>query len=125
MQLGQLVLGQSLGWEQIQRSGLRVLQHALQNRQVVTSGLAGCGRGYDDQILPAQGKFRGLRLVGVEAGDAAGGQCLAEAHVERARECRVACLASGQRVIEGYMAAELILNEEPIQRQLDRHAPAS
>ena len=35
VQFGQLVLGQSFGWEQVKGPGVRILQHRIQHRQVV------------------------------------------------------------------------------------------
>ena len=70
-ELGQLVLGEGLGREQVDGSALGVLEHPLQDREVVAEGFS-AGRGRDDRQVPAPPYF-GIRLslVRVESGDPA------------------------------------------------------
>ena len=52
VQLGELVLRERLGREEVERAGVRVLQDAVEDRQVVAERLARGGRRDDDDVAP-------------------------------------------------------------------------
>ena len=73
-ELRQLVLGEGLRREQVHGATLGVLEHPLQDREVVAERLAARG-GRDDRQVPAPPNLGvSLGLVGVESGDPARGQ---------------------------------------------------
>ena len=72
VQLGELILRQRLGREEIERAGGGVLQDRVQHGRVVAERLSGRGRGDRDDVPSRQDVGEGLRLVGVELLDAAG-----------------------------------------------------
>ena len=69
-QLGQLIVGQRLGGEEIERTRRRAVQQRLRDRQVVAKGLAAGGRCDDHPVLAGAGSRPRRRLMGVEAVDA-------------------------------------------------------
>ena len=88
-QLGELILGEGLGGEQIQHARLRLLHEGLEHGQVVAERLAGCGRRHHDHVLALGDGLEGPRLVRVELLDPAPAECLDEARVERGGKRRV------------------------------------
>ena len=82
-QLGQLILRQRLGWEEIQDAGLGLLDECLEHRQVVAERLAGRGRRHDDQVLALGDRVVGLGLVRVELLDASDPERFEQARIER------------------------------------------
>jgi hypothetical protein len=67
LELRKLVLRESLGRKEIERSCVGILQNGIDNRQVVTDGLSGGSRSnYDDVFAPSDALGR-LSLVGVES----------------------------------------------------------
>ncbi len=70
-ELGQLVLAQGLGGEQVERPSGRVVGDRLQDRQVVAERLARCGGRDDGDVLAVVQRIERLALVAVERGDAA------------------------------------------------------
>ncbi len=85
-QLGELVLGEGLRGEQIQHTGLRLLDECLEHGQVVAERLAGRRRCHHDHVLALGNGLEGPRLVRVELLDAAAAQGLDEARIERGRK---------------------------------------
>src|SRR5438270_111600 len=73
-ELGELVLRQRLGREEVDRPALGVLQQPLQDRQVVAQRLAARGGGHDDEVIPLPYGGVGLELVRVELVDPAASQ---------------------------------------------------
>jgi hypothetical protein len=82
-ELGQLVLRQRLGGEEIEDAGLGLLHEGLEHRQVVAERLAGRGRRHDDQVLALGDRVIGLGLVRVELLDAAAPQRFEQSRIER------------------------------------------
>ena len=70
VQLGKLILRERLGGEQVQRAHIWIVQHRIQDRQVVAKGLPGRRRRYDDNIALPANCFRSHRLVAVQTGGA-------------------------------------------------------
>ncbi len=60
-----LVLGEGLGWEEIEGAGLRLFEDLLEDRQVVTESLAARCRGDEDDALALADQIHGLCLVAV------------------------------------------------------------
>ena len=73
-ELGQLVLGQGLGRKEVERPPLRILEQALKDGKVVAEGLSAGGGRHDDQVPALPDGAVGVRLVRVEAVDAATGE---------------------------------------------------
>jgi hypothetical protein len=71
LQLGELILRQRLGREQVQRAARRVLQNRVEDRGVVAEGLARRGRRDDDRMAAGERVLDRLRLMRVELLDAA------------------------------------------------------
>jgi hypothetical protein len=69
-QLGELILGQRFGREEVKGPSRRPLQDALDDRQVVAKCLAARRGRDDDQVATGADRRIGLRLVRVEAVDA-------------------------------------------------------
>jgi hypothetical protein len=86
VQLGQLVLGQRLGREEVEGAGVGVLQDPVEDRQVVAEGLARGGRRDDHDVLPRLDPLVGLALVGVEPLVAPPGERLLQLRVQVRRE---------------------------------------
>ena len=61
----ELVVGQGLGGEQVQRAGLGCLEHPIQDRQVVAQGLAARRGGDHDRVLARAHALPGRCLVRV------------------------------------------------------------
>ena len=66
VQLGQLVLGQCLGREQVQRPRVGVFQNCVQYRQVVAQRFAGSRRRHHHEILAPTRHLRRRSLVRIE-----------------------------------------------------------
>ncbi len=66
MQLGKLVLRQSLGGEEIQRARVRVFEHCIENWQVVAESLARGRRGHHDRIAPGVNGCHSGGLMAIE-----------------------------------------------------------
>ncbi len=88
-ELGQLILAECLGGEEVERPGSRILGDGLQDRQVVAERLAR-GSGCHDGDVASLAKHRQrLRLVAVERLDAALPQGAHEPIVQPGRQVRV------------------------------------
>ena len=81
-ELGDLVLSEGLGREEVQRARGGVLGDRLERRQRVAQRLAGGGRRDDDDVLAGVDGVDGLGLMGVQRLDAALGQAAHDARVE-------------------------------------------
>ena len=81
VQLGQLVLGQRLGREEIQRAAGRVPQNGAQDRRVVAERLAGCRGRRHHHVAPRCGVGNHFGLMAVQLLDTACGQHLPHAHI--------------------------------------------
>ena len=84
-QLGQLVLGQRLGREQIERACRRIAQDGTEHRRVVAEGLARCGRRDRDDVTALQRVGHRLRLMHVGSSDAPRGKRGTEPVIDRVR----------------------------------------
>src|ERR1700740_2279523 len=73
VKLGELVLCQGFGGEEVQSAVVRVFKAGVQNRQVVAKGFSGSGWRNDDDILSGVDCFRCRRLMGGQAANAFGG----------------------------------------------------
>ena len=86
VELGELVLGQRLGGEEVEGPRVGVLQDAVEDGQVVAEGLArGRGR-HHDRALPRRRHVVGRPLVGVEPLVAPAAEHVAELPVKLGRE---------------------------------------
>ena len=93
-QLGDLVLRQRLGREQVQR--FRARRHCCtHHRQRVAQRLARGGRGDDGDVFATLGGGPGVGLVAVEAVDAARAQSIGECQRDIIGNRRVVALATG------------------------------
>ena len=81
-QLGQLVLGQRLGGEQIEHAGVGLLHERLEHRQVVAQRLARRCRRDDDEVLALGHRLEGLGLVRVELFHAARAERFEQTRIE-------------------------------------------
>jgi hypothetical protein len=90
VQLGELVLGERLGREEVERSHIRVLQDRVEDGKVVAERLAGGRRRDDHRAPPGPDGVAGLALVRVQPLDPARAQDLEELRMEVGREVRVA-----------------------------------
>ena len=88
MELGQLILRQRFRRKEIQRSRRRVAQDAVENRRVVTEGLARRRRRDDDGVPAGERVVDGLGLVKVELVDPAHAERVLEAGIESVRKRR-------------------------------------
>jgi hypothetical protein len=70
LQLGQLVLGQRLGGEEVEHPGLGLGQQRLEHRQVVAERLARGGRRHHHEVLSLFNQFPSASLMRVELADA-------------------------------------------------------
>ncbi len=70
IELGQLVLRQRLGREQVEGAGGRLAEDGVEDRDVVAEGLARGRRRRHDHVAPGQRVLDGRRLVRVETRDA-------------------------------------------------------
>ncbi len=77
VQLRELILGQRLGREEIERAGLGLPQHPIEHWQVVAEGLSRGGRSDHDRVFPLANRFEGLALMGVQPLDPAAEERLA------------------------------------------------
>jgi hypothetical protein len=101
-ELGQLILGQRLGREEVERAARGLLQESLQDGQVVAERLPARGRRDDDEVLLAAGQLVGLSLVGVQPLDPAPAQRLDE------RWCEV----GGQRARDRIPRWEMVVERD-------------
>ena len=85
-QLGELVLGERLGGEQIEHPRLGLLHQRLQHRQVVAERLAGRGRRDHHEVLALGHRVEGLGLVRVELLHPARLEGLDDPGIQRRRE---------------------------------------
>ena len=72
VQLGELVLRERLGGEEVERARVRILEHGIQDRQVVAERLAGGRRRDHDEVFSGARKFRRGGLVRIELLDSLG-----------------------------------------------------
>ena len=86
LEFGELVLGQRLGGEQIQRASAGIGNQALEHRQVVAQRLAGGGGRHYHYVASGGGVFERLGLVRVQLADAARHQRLPERWRQGLRE---------------------------------------
>ncbi len=121
VQLLHLVLGEGLGGEEIEGARLRVIEDALDDGQVVAERLSGGGGGHDDDALPLHDGGQRLRLVRVEAIDAATGERLHETRVRGERKLGVAGGKLGQLAPFDEAAGQLGIGSQRLKRALQRH----
>ena len=100
VELGELVLGQGLGGEEVEGAGARVLQDRVEDGQVVAQGLPGRGGGDDDGVAPGAHGVEGLALMRVGAVHAPQAHDVRQAGIEVLREIGVAGLL-GREAAEG------------------------
>ena len=62
-ELGELILGERLRREDVERAGRRILGDRVDDRQVVAEGLPARGRRDDDGVLSGVGAFERVGLV--------------------------------------------------------------
>jgi len=91
----QLVLGQRLGGKQIHRPRLCIRQQEVEDGQVITKRFAAGGGGDDDDVAAGLNGFQRLRLVRVEAADAAPRQGLAQLDIHGVRHILVLAFGGG------------------------------
>ncbi len=72
LQLGELILRERFGREQIERAACRVLQDRVKHRRVVAQRLAGRGRRDDNDVAARERVVDRLGLVRIELSDPAG-----------------------------------------------------
>ena len=72
LQLRQLVLGQRFGGKDIQRAGIGILEHGIQDGKVVAERFAGRRRSHYHRVVTAMHHFRCFRLVRVKLLNALG-----------------------------------------------------
>ncbi len=106
-QLRQLVLCQRLGRKQVQGSPFRVLQKALQDREVVAERLAARRRRHHDQVPAGADGLISLCLVGVESVDPARREGRYQLRPEIRGERREAGRLRRDDVVEGDLARQL------------------
>ena len=87
----ELVLGERLGGEEVERGRLRLGEQPLQHRHVVAEAFPARGPRHHHGVEPAAQRLDRLHLVGVKAGDAAVLERLAERLGERIGKLSVAC----------------------------------
>ncbi len=66
VELGELVLGQGLRREEVEGSGVRVLEDSVEDRKVVAQRLSRSRRGHHHRAASLRGGVVGEALVGVE-----------------------------------------------------------
>ncbi len=81
VELGELVLGEGLGGEEVEGAGAGLGEEPAEHGQVVAEGFAAGGGGDDDDVLAAQRSLGSKGLVSVEALDAAPAECRHQARV--------------------------------------------
>jgi len=92
LQLGELVLRERLGREQVERAARRIAQDAVADRRVVPEGLARRRRRDDDHVSPGERVTNRLGLMGVKTIDAS--------RFERAAHHARGIVPSGRRAIK-------------------------
>ena len=82
MQRFRLVVGQSLGGEEVEDPGLGVGEKMLPGGQVVTERLPTGGAGDNDRVVTGLNMLPGQRLVGIEGVDAVATQSLDQSRLK-------------------------------------------
>jgi hypothetical protein len=82
VELGELVLGERLGREQVESARVGVLQDPVENRQVVAERLARRRGRHDDHVLATRHAGEGFGLVAVEPFVASPGQGVAQLRMQ-------------------------------------------
>ena len=101
VQLGELVLGQGLGREQVQGARVRVLEDRVQDGQVVAERLARRGGSDHDRVASGARRVVGLALVRVRTLDPAAQEHVAQAGIEVVRKVGVPRLLRGKAAERG------------------------
>ena len=86
IQFADLIRGQGLGREKIERAGVLVLQNGGQHRQVIAHGFAGSGGRDHGHVLSPGGGLQALCLVSIQAVDAAFGKHRNQPGIQAVRE---------------------------------------
>ena len=121
MQLGQLILCQRLGGEQVESTRAWVCQQAIEHGQIVAEGLA-AGRGCGDcDVLSAQSGLDGCCLMGVERLNPAAAQCSRYPGIQRGGKRRRACGAGRDVLPADYVAHQARIQPQGLQGAFDRH----
>src|SRR5438094_683238 len=89
-ELAELILGERLRREDVERARRRIFRDRVDDRQVVAEGLAARGRGDDDGVLSGVGGLERVGLVGIEREDPAPAERRRDAAVEPGGVLRVA-----------------------------------
>ena len=63
LQFSQLILGKCFGREKVERASVGILQHRIQDRQVVAKRFTGCSRRHHNHVLAVAHQFSRRRLV--------------------------------------------------------------
>ena len=90
LELAELILGERLRREDVERARGRVLRDRVDDRQVVAQRLAARGRGDDDGVLAGVRGLERVGLVRVKREDAPASQRRRDPAVQPSRELRVA-----------------------------------
>ena len=106
VELRLLVLGQGLGRKKVHGLGIRFVQEALQDREVVRQGLAGGRRSHDHNVVSPAHLVVGRPLVSEQPLDSAAGQGLPNAGIDLRRKLRVAALPGRDLLPVGHAAHE-------------------
>ena len=106
-ELGQLVLGERLGWIYVQRAFFRVLEQALKNGEVVAECLSARGRCDHHQVPAAPHSVVCLGLVGVESLDATPRESRDQLGAEVGRQRHKIGGGCGNHVVQRYVTWEL------------------
>ena len=120
-ELGELVLGQRLGGEQIEHTTVRLLHQGLEHREVVAERLARRRRGHDDQVLPLGDDLERLGLVAVELLHAARAERFHQPRIERGGERSEDGSSRLEASDGGDEGAGLERRQELIEELSDRH----
>ena len=121
LELGELVLGEGLGWEEVERPGGWVGEKVVDDGQVVAEGLAAGGWGDNDNVFaPACGMPAG-GLMAVERIDAARAQRSCKRGVKLVGQRKQAGRLSGQNFPSGHVAHKRRVETQVSDQRFDRH----
>src|SRR5262249_44427623 len=120
-QLGELILGQGLGGEQIQHATVGLLHEGLEHRKVVAERLARCRWRHDDQVFALRDDLERLGLVAIELLHAARAERFHQPRIERGGEWSEDGRPRLEASNSGDEGAGLERRQELIEELSDRH----
>ena len=120
-ELGELVLGEGFGWEEVERPGGWVGEKVVDDGQVVAEGLAAGGWGDYYDVLAAAGGLPAGGLMAVERIDAARAQRSHKRRVKLGGQRKEASRLRWQNFPSGHVAHKRRVETQVADQCFDRH----